>query len=181
MRFGKTLIFCLSFLLLPLMVSFAQESPPSEYQLKAAFLFNFAKFVDWPPEAFTSTNAPMVIGILGEDPFGPDLENTIHNKSIAGRAIVHKRVTSLAEARSCHILFISSSEKKRLPEIFGNLRGASVLTVSETDTFTELGGMINFVMEGKKIRFQINDDAAKSAGLKISSKLLGVALHVAKS
>jgi hypothetical protein len=180
MRFRATLIACLSLaLLLPADAS-AQESQPSEYQVKAAFLFNFAKFVEWPPETFAGATSPLVVGILGDSPFGGDLERTIQNKTINNRLIVVKSLHSLAEATNCQVLFISTSEKKRLAEIFDGLHGASVLTVSETDGFTEAGGMINFVWEGKKIRFEINNDAARKANLKINSKLLSVAFHPAR-
>ncbi|HEY9509510.1 MAG TPA: YfiR family protein [Verrucomicrobiae bacterium] len=177
MRIGAKII--LSFSLLLLWVSapvLAQEVSPTEYQLKAAFLFNFAKFVDWPPAAFTNSTAPFVIGVLGQDPFGKDLENTVRNKSIGGHAIVARAVASIPDARQCQILFVSNSESKRLREILDGLRGASVLTVGENEKFFVAGGMVNFVVEGRKIRFQINDAAAKAAGLKISSKLLSLAL-----
>jgi hypothetical protein len=160
-------------------VGHAQEAPPTEYQLKAAFLFNFAKFVEWPPAAFAGAKAPLVIGILGDNPFHDDLARTIGNKTIDEHPLEIKELqySSLAQATNCHILFISTSEKKRLPEIFAGLKGASVLTVGETDRFTETGGMINFVPEGTKIRFQVNKDTATKAGLKISSKLLSLAVR----
>jgi hypothetical protein len=153
----------------------AQEPSPTEYQIKAAFLFNFAKFVEWPKTAFAAATSPIVIGILGENPFHDDLARVIRNKTIDDHPLVIKEFPSLAEAANCHILFISSSEKKRLPEILAALKGASVLTVGEMDRFAEAGGMINFFLEGTKIRFQINKDAATSAGLKISSKLMSLA------
>jgi hypothetical protein len=181
MRFGAKPFLGLSLVwLLTVGGGRAQEFQPSEYQLKSAFLFNFAKFVEWPPEAFAKGRSPIVIGILGENPFGGDLERTIRNKTISNRSLAVKEIRSLAEATNCHILFISTSEKQRLPEIIQGLRGASVLTVGETERFTEAGGMINFVLEGNKIRFRINDEAAKSAGLKISSKLLSLALRPAR-
>lgn len=166
--------FCLS-LLLTLVSSQAQEAQPSEYQLKAAFLFHFAKFVEWPPTAFETGTSPMVIGVLGQNPFGADLEQTIRNKTINNHGFVIKEFRSAAEATNCHVLFISSSESERLSEIVEQLHGTSVLTVSETARFIEAGGMINFVPEGNKIRFQINNEAAKRAKLKISSKLLSLA------
>jgi hypothetical protein len=177
MRFRtvQVLGICLS-LLLMFGRGWAQEARPTEYQLKAAFLFNFAKFVEWPPEAFTGSNSPMVICVLGPSPFGSDLAQTIQGKSVNGRPLNVQEVRSASEARKCHILFISAPEQKKLPEIFESLRGSSVLTVSETERFTEAGGMINFVSQDNKIRFQINDKAARSAGLKISSKLLSLAL-----
>ena len=153
-----------------------QEVQPSEYKIKAAFLFNFAKFIEWPPESFAATNSPMIIGILGDNPFGGDLEEIVRNKSINNRTFVIKEMHSLSEAAHCHLLFISNSEKKRFAEVFEGVRGASVLTVGETDGFTDAGGMINFVREGKKLRFQINHEAATKVKLKISSKLLALAL-----
>ena len=155
----------------------AQDSAPTEYQIKAAFLYNFAKFVEWPPAVFSETNSPIVIGILGENPFGNDLVKTVRDKTLNNRPLVIKVFHSPVEATNCHILFISTSEKARLPQILEALREVSVLTVGEMDRFTEAGGMINFVREGNKIRFQINEVAAKSAGLKVSSKLLSLAFR----
>ncbi len=154
---------------------FAQNRPPSEYQIKAAFLYNFAKFVEWPPRAFAGPQAPIIVGVLGKNTFGDDLERTIRDKTVNNHPLEFKAFHSATEATNCHILFISASEKDHLPKILKSLRGASVLTVSETDRFIETGGMINFVIEDSKIRFQINDDAAKQAGLTISSKLLSLA------
>lgn len=155
----------------------AQDSTPTEYQIKAAFLFNFAKFVEWPPSAFAGTNSPIVIGILGDNPFGNDLARTVRDKTLNNRPLVIEEFHSPVEATNCHILFISTSEKARLSQIVEALRGASVLTVGEMDRFTEAGGMINFVREGNKMRFQINEVAAKSAGLKVSSKLSSLAFR----
>jgi hypothetical protein len=181
MRFHASLVLRLSLVLLLAVGGVrAQEAQPSEYQLKAAFLFNFAKFVEWPVEAFSEPKAPLVIGVLGENPFGEHLERTVHGKTINGHLLMVKELRSPAEARDCHILFIGTYEKTRLPEVFESLRGASVLTVGETEHFTEAGGMINFVLEGGKIRFQVNDVAAKGARLKISSKLLSLAQRSAR-
>jgi hypothetical protein len=181
MRLRGTSILCLSLVgLLAAGSGRAQESPPTEYQLKAAFVYNFAKFVEWPPAAFGAATAPMVIGILGESPMRGDLDRAIRDKTINNRPLVIKEPHSAGEWTNCHILFISTSEKKRLPEILGSLRGANVLTVSETDGFTQTGGMINFVSEGNRIRFQINEAAAKTAGLKISSKLLSLATRTGR-
>lgn len=155
----------------------ARDAAPSEYQIKAAFLFNFAKFVVWPPEAFATTNSPLVIGVLGQNVFGDSLERTINNKTINSRPLQCKQFYSVTEATNCQILFISASEKGRFPKIMDALRGSNVLTVSETDQFIEAGGMINFMIEANKIRFQINDEAAKKSGLTISSKLLSLAVH----
>jgi len=177
MRSGATLLLSLSLIWLLVVGGngHAQESQPTEYQIKAAFLFNFAKFVEWPPRAFAGKASPIVIGILGENPFHDDLARMIQNKTVDDHPLVIKELRSPTEATNCHILFISASEKERLPAILERLKGASVLTVGETDRFTETGGMINFVLKGNKIRFQINKDAATSAGLKISSKLMSLA------
>lgn len=176
MRFRARPFFCLFFtLLLAGLGSPGQEAALTEYQIKAAFLFNFAKFVQWPPEALAPAGSPLVIGIIGENPFHEDLARTIRNKSVDDHPLTIKLFRSPAEATNCQILFISTSEKDRLPEIFGTLKGASVLTVGETDRFYEAGGMINFFQAGTKLRFKINQEAATKAGLKISSKLLSLA------
>ena len=153
----------------------AQESPPSEFQLKAAFIYNFAKFVEWPPNAFPAPNSPFVIGIIGDNPFDETLSQTIQNKQINGHPFRVVQFKSLAEVTNCHILFIGLSERKRLAEILRAVRGSSVLTVSDLDHFLTAGGMINFLMEGNKVRFAISDVAAREAGLRISSKLLNLA------
>jgi hypothetical protein len=153
----------------------AQQPQPSEYQLKAAFLFNFARFVEWPKTALATPTTPLVIGILGENPFHEDLERTIGNKTVDSHPVVIQEFRSVTEATNCHVLFISTVEKKKLPEILQGLKGKNVLTVGEMEDFIESGGMINFRMEGTKIRFQINKEAAGAAGLKISSKLMALA------
>ena len=156
------------------------QQQPSEYQIKAAFLFNFAKFVEWPPQAFPETNSPIVIGVLGKNVFGNDLETTIRDKTVNNRRfkfVKFENFASATEATNCHILFVSSSEKDNLAKIVGSLQKASVLTVSDTDGFIKAGGMINFTLEGAKIRFEISDEAAKKAGLQVSSKLLSLSVH----
>jgi hypothetical protein len=150
---------------------------PSEYQIKAAFVYNFAKFVKWPAPAFASADSPIVIGVLGENVFGEELKRTLENKTFNNRAFELKAFHSVTEATHCQILFISPSEQDRLPQIFTALHGTSVLTVGETDHFLEAGGMINFVIEEKRIHFEINNDTAEKAGLIISSKLLSLATH----
>jgi hypothetical protein len=164
------LVLCLKFR------GLAQDAPPTEYQIKAAYLFNFAKFVQWPEPSSANPSSPMIFGVLGDNVFQDDLEKTIHGKAINQHPLEFREFHSVAEATNCQILFISPSEVKRLPEILQNLRGTGVLTVSEMDHFVEAGGMINFVIEEKKVRFQINNEAAKKAGLQISSKLLSLAV-----
>ena len=156
----------------------AQDAASVEYKIKAAYMFNFAKFVEWPPGAFPTQDTPVTLCVLGKDPFGSHLEKTIGDKSIAGRPLQIERVEENKPPPNCHILFISSSERKRLPQILETLKGSSVLTVSEMDQFTQSGGMINFFKQENTIRFEINAAAAQTAGLKISSKLLQIGQQV---
>ncbi|HWD90759.1 MAG TPA: YfiR family protein [Verrucomicrobiae bacterium] len=150
-----------------------QDALPSEYQMKAAYLYNFAKFVDWPPAALPATNSPIIIGVLGDDPFDGLLDGTVQNKKIDGHPLEVRRLKTPEQAKVCEVLFICSSEKKSWPEISAALAGTSVLTVGENwDRFTEQGGMINLFMEGKRVYFDINNETARRAGLQISSKLL---------
>ena len=156
----------------------AQNSPPMEYQIEAAYIYNFAKFVDWPAQAFASKNAPMVIGVLGDNVFGGSLERIINGREINGHQLQFEKFDSATEITNCQVLFISASEKSHLSKILGQLRGANILTVGETDNFIGDGGMIYlFIDEENKVRFQINNDAAKKAGLTISSKLLSLAAN----
>ena len=168
-----------SFLFLALVSSVlsvgVQAQSSNEYQVKAAFLYNFAKFVDWPGDAFGNTNAPLVIGVIGDDPFGGALDQAINGKTINGRPLVVRRLRWGQDLRSCHIIFISSSERQRLPQIIQSLKGASVLTVGDMGQFNQQGGIINFILEANKVRFEINSSAAGQARLRISSKLLSLA------
>lgn len=154
------------------------QSSPSEYEVKAAFLFNFAKFVEWPEDSFADSYSPIVIGILGQDPFSGALDHTIGGKTVNGRALMVKRLAQGQDARACHILFVCSSERKRLSQILASLGGTSVLTVSDMDDFAYAGGIINFVLENSKVKFQVNATAAARARLRISSKLLTLARKV---
>ena len=153
----------------------ARAQAAGEYQVKAAFLYNFAKFVAWPPNSFSDASAPLRICIFGQDPFGPELRNITNDKTVNGRKLQVDQVVDLQVARTCHILFIASSEKAQLKHVFESLRGTYVLTVGDTKGFAELGGMVNFVLEENRVRFEVNQKAAEQAGLTISSKLLGVA------
>jgi hypothetical protein len=150
----------------------AQTAIPHEYQVKAVFLFNFAQFVDWPPAVFADTQAPFVIGVLGEDPFGSILDDTLRGEMLGERAIVIRRYRRREDIDQCHILFISRSEDARIESIVQSARGRHILTVSDTVGSALRGVMIRFVTEKNRIRFRINLDAAKADGLVISSKLL---------
>ncbi|HWF39006.1 MAG TPA: YfiR family protein [Candidatus Acidoferrales bacterium] len=155
--------------------TFAQSDSPNEYQVKAAFLFNFAKFVDWPPGTYANAQSPFAICVLGDDPFGHVLENTLAGKSLGAHPVVLRRTKDLAEARRCQVVFVSSSEMHRYGEVVEGVRGARVLLVGETDGFASSGGAIEFTLEGNHVRFAINPEAAQRAGLTLSSKLLMLA------
>ena len=153
----------------------AQAQSATEYQVKAAFLFNFARFVEWPAEAFPTADAPLQICILGQDPFGADFEQMIVDKSVNGHRMEIAHPEGVPQARACHILFIAFSEKPRLREILQGLRGTSVLTVGEVPGFVQMGGIINFVLDDNRVRFEINQRAAQIVRLKLSARLLTVA------
>ena len=147
----------------------------TEYQVKAAYLFNFLKFVEFPNETFTDPLAPIVIGVVGDDPFGGALPQVVTGKTVQGRDLVVRSYRAGEEMRGAQILFISASEKKRLPMILSSLHGSSVLTVADMEGFLDAGGMIQFLNENDRVRFEINVDATSRAKLKLSSKLLSLA------
>jgi hypothetical protein len=151
------------------------QNSASEYQVKAAFLFNFAKFIDWPPGSFAGPQSPFSICILGADPFGKAIDQTLRGQTIRGRAVVVLRMQDPAQLRHCRMGFVSASEQGRLPRILQAIRGSSVLLVGESPGFAAAGGMIQFQMQDNRIRFSINPDAAERAGLRLSSQLLALA------
>lgn len=168
----------------------AQAAESKEYQIKAAFLYNFIQFVDWPKEKAADSNQPIIIGIIGRDPFGNVFES-LKNKKIKGKSVVIRRVKTfeelkkngeledkINELKKFHVLFICSSENKNLKQIIDPIKTDNILTVGETGNFLENGGIINFVLEEKKVRFEINLDAANTSNLKISSQLLRLAEKV---
>ncbi len=154
---------------------FAQSKTPTEYELKAAFLFNFARFVEWPSSAFTTPQSPFLICVLGTDPFGSTLDDALLRHSIQGHPTALLRAKHVSDINSCQILFVPSSESHRLPEITVKLRGQCVLVIGENENFAASGGVIQFSLEENRIRFLINTDAADRSGLKFSSKLLALA------
>ena len=148
-----------------------------EYELKAAFLYNFAKFVEWPAGTFSDDGAPIIVAVVGDDPFKGSLDS-VGGKSANGRQVVVRRLNVGQDLRSCQVLFVSSSERKRLAQIMASVAGASVLTVGEMEGFANNGGMIRLTMEDSKVRFDINAGTARRARLKVSSKLLSLAREV---
>lgn len=152
----------------------AQESP-SETQIKAAFLVNFPKYVEWPSGVFVQTNSPIVVAVLGESNLDGELRKMTENKVIKGRPVTFRRLTADDEFPGCHVLFISAEQQPRSAGILARLKDASILTVGESDDFLANGGMINMVRRDRKIVLEVNLAVVGKARLKISSKLLSVA------
>lgn len=144
---------------------------PSEYQLKAVFLFNFAQFVEWPESAFDGPDDNLSICLIGHDPFGAQLDAVMQGEQIGGRAISIHRYPNAVSLDGCHLLYVSQPENE-LRETLQKVKGAPVLTVGETEAFTAFGGMIRFRMEGNKVRLLVNPKPADEAHLRLSSKLL---------
>jgi len=156
----------------------AQSNISSEYQVKAAFLFHFAQFVDWPPEAFKDAGAPLTYCTVGEDPFRGALDASMSGKTIDGRPVRVLHFKLGQEVQTCQILFLGAPEKKSLAATLVNLGASPVLTVGESQNFIEQGGMIGFLWEDNKVHFEINLEAAERAKLKISARLLTLAKTV---
>lgn len=156
---------------------FADQPKPSEYQVKATYLYNFGRFIQWPA---TSGNS-FAICVLGQDPFGPVLDSTLAGESLAGKPVVVRRVAKAQDATNCQILFINAGEEGHLREIFMVLDRDSILTVSDMPNFSRRGGMIQFVLDGERIRFEVNLASAENAKLMLSSELLKVATTVRKN
>ena len=168
-------------LLAPLCRSaFADAQAVSEYQVKAAYLYSFSKFVEWPAGTFTNASDPIRLCILNDKSFQAQLNQIVGNRQIAGHPVVVTLVLGGKESRGCQELFVGSSQSQETLQIIDSLRGTSVLTVGETDDFVEKGGIINFVMQGDHVQFQVNQKAATQAGLRMSSQLLSVARRVFK-
>jgi len=162
-------------LLLVLLVAGAGAQSVDEYQVKAAFMYNFAKFVEWPPHEFKTSTDPIAICLLGHNSFGNAMKQAVNGKTVDGRSFLVRQITGEQETTGCQILFVGSSEQKHLHAILEEIKTGGVLTVGETDTFAVEGGMINFKIEGGKVHLQVNVDAAEQAKLRISSKLLSLA------
>lgn len=153
----------------------AQPRFSTEYDIKAAVLFNLGQFVDWPPSAFAGPESPLVIGVLGQNPFGRSLDRAVEGEMIQNRRLTVRYGESLEALGPCHILFISRSEARRLPGIFNALKGRGTLTVSDMGQFAQAGGMVNLVTAGDRVRMVVNAPQIEAAGLRASSKLLRIA------
>ena len=153
----------------------------AEYKFKAVYLYNFAQFVEWPPQAFSNPSAPIIIGILGKDPFGSILDQTVQGEFVHGRPLRVQRFSRIEDVGNCHLLFISDDERDHFIAILSRVGGSPILTVGETERFAERGGIINFINREGRLHFEMNKTAAQKAGLNISSKLLKLAKIVGDS
>jgi YfiR/HmsC-like len=156
-----------------------QDSKHSEFEIKAAYLYNFGRFVAWPPESLENEKSFQVC-VLGRDPFGNALDKILANEKIQGKPAMARRISEASAVKGCQVLFISSSEEARLGQILTVMDSKSVLTVSDISDFSARGGMIEFVRDQERVRFEVNLDAAEAARLTMSSDLLKVALFVRK-
>ncbi len=156
----------------------SQSRTTSEYQVKAAFLFHFAQFVEWPEETFKDANGPLTYCTIGNDPFHGSLDAALNGKTIGARSFRVLHFKQPQDIQGCQVLFIGAEEKKFLPSILAGVKGKTVLTVGESEHFVQEGGMIGFLLEENKIRFEVNLEAAQKAKLRISSRLLALAKSV---
>jgi hypothetical protein len=175
---GRVVVWFGAFLTLGLAaVSKADSTIAREYKVKAAFIYNFAKFVEWPPQKIGSESAPLVIGVLGPNLFGDELENALKGRQINGRDIVVRQFDDVEAAKGAHLLFISVNDETKLRKA---LKEYGVLTIGQSESFARNGGIITFTFEHDKLRFEINIGAAEQAGLKISAQLQKLAQTVRK-
>jgi len=181
LRISKRLLLGLGALSLGLAVFayFADAAEPTlEYEVKAAFLLNFTKFTEWPPNAFSDPQTPLEICVLGKDPFGHALDDVVQGEVTNGRRLTVRRLSAPPVPQTCRVLFVDP-DVKGLPKMLDGL-GSGVLTVGEGRHFLQDGGAIAFIVENRRVRFDINQTAAEKSGLKLSSKLLSVAREVVK-
>lgn len=164
------------FVVLPCLRGSAQKT--SDAQVEAAYIYNFAKFIEWPAQKFSSANAPIRFCVLNDFAFQPFLERTVSGKSISGHPLEVVLIRDASEGVQCHVLYINSAQERQVRRAFELLRNSSVLTVGETDAFVEEGGVINFFLQDDQVQFRINHKAAKQSSLYLSSRLLSVAKKV---
>jgi hypothetical protein len=163
------------------LLCFAQANKPNEYQVKAAYLYNFGKFVNWSSSFTPSNKESFAICIVGQDPFGTALEATVAGEKVGGKPVEVRRISKKQDAASCRVLFVSASERDRLDEVLTDFAPVNILTVSDMPNFTSHGGIIQFVVIENKIRFEVNLSAAERSNLNLSSELLKVAVAVHRS
>ncbi len=177
-RIAKILCALLVLFLLGGMRSSNSVDPTTEYQLKAVFLFNFAQFVIWPDKSFENEKDPFVIGILGENPYGSFLDETIRGESVNGHRIVVRRYSNIQDIKTCHILYINLKNQDELEEVIAKVKNRNILTVGDSDKLTQLGGIISFFITNNKVGIKINLESVNATELSISSKLLRLATIV---
>lgn len=175
-RCSCLILFILGLLFLGALSPARADSISKEYQLKAAFLYNFTKFVDWPPERFADNSSPIVIAVLGKNPFGDEMERLVKDRVVNGHPIQVRFIESADDIPSAHIIFVSARSERNFDESIFDHPG--VLTVGESSDFAERGGMIRFTLVGEKVRFEINQASSDKAGLKLSGQLLKLAMIV---
>jgi hypothetical protein len=163
------------YLCLVLVASNEAAEPPREYQVKAAFIYHFAQFVEWPADAFESEHAPIIICIVGHDPFRGALDEAIRDKTVAGRRLIIRRHAALVDIPPSHIFFVSAADQQNFAEMRRQIGGHPTLTIGEHDAFSRAGGMIRLFTDENKVRFEINPKAAERARIKISARLLKLA------
>jgi hypothetical protein len=161
--------------------TYPQTSRPDEYKVKAAYVYNFGKFVKWPADSPANQSGSFTICVLDQDPFGATLQSTLAGESVGGKPVAIKRLPRPQDASGCHILFIDSAEGRDLKGILAAIDDSSVLTVSDMPDFSKHGGMIQFVLQGDRVRFEINLDGAEKSHLVFPSELLKVAVAVTKT
>lgn len=160
--------------------SLGQGAPSRENQVKAAFIYNFAQFVEWPDDAFLGNGAPFVIGVLGDGGLHAELERTLKGKTAGGREFAVRYYSRASDVQRCHILFVGASEQGRVGEVMQKVARQGTLTVGDFDGFTAASGVVRFMTEDNRLRFEVNVDAANDERLRISSKLLKLARIYAK-
>jgi len=171
--FGRCRLFAATFAAVMLCAGAGPaQDRPTDYQVKAAFLEKFGKFVEWPERAFGGPAAPVVIGVFGDNPFGDALRSFAETDTINGRPVFVREIKTFSDLTNCHVIFVPASESAANRDVLAAAAGLPVLTVGETDEFFDAGGMIEFIIENKQVHFRIRNEAARAAGLKISSKLL---------
>jgi hypothetical protein len=153
----------------------SQSDDDAEYRVKLAFLYNFAQFIQWPPEAFHDPAAPLMLCVAGSNPFQGEIEQDLHGHKIGGHPIEIRRLRPNDNPKACHMIFVRAGDKKQVEKLLAAVKGSSTLTVGETEGFADLGGVINLTLDRNRLRFEINLDAATQTRLKISSKLLALA------
>jgi hypothetical protein len=177
-RIRLVLLRAIFILFLPGVSQQAMGQSVSDYQVKAAYLYSFAKFVEWPPRKFTDASSPIVFCIISDQAFQQELDRVVRGKSISGHTVAVMTMPEGEQLRRCHIVFINSAGSKQIRQTLETLRGSAVLTVGETTEFVKQGGIIRFLLEDDRVQFEVNHKSATGEGVYISARLLGVAKHV---